>query len=198
MKLSMISTNTHQGSFIPVTLESLARERGFLESDRSIPCSASRLPDLDNPHNPGYNNGQCVVSILGRDINTASFAMYTFSISVLLQAIVVITFSGAADHGQYRKTLLLTFAIIGAISTMLFLPVTGKWFLFAALWAIIGNVCCASTFVLLNSFLPLLVRYHPSRRSRGSQAQSEVSLQFDFTSFVEYQGRTTWRRSWDR
>lgn len=34
-------------------------------------------------------------------IDTASFALYVFSLSVLLQALVVISMSGAADHGTY-------------------------------------------------------------------------------------------------
>ena len=43
---------------------------------------------------------QCVVDVLGVEINTASFAMYTFSISVLVQALLIISMSGAADHGR--------------------------------------------------------------------------------------------------
>jgi len=37
-------------------------------------------------------------------IDTASFALYVFSISVLLQALVVISMSGAADHGTETLT----------------------------------------------------------------------------------------------
>lgn len=121
-----------------------------------------------------------MVSILGLDVNTASFAMYTFSISVFLQAIVVITFSGAADHGQYRKTLLLSFAFVGAITTMLFLPLTSKVYMLAALCAIVANVCCASSFVLLNSFLPVVVRWHPKVRYQAlasREGRLEVSEQ---------------------
>jgi MFS transporter, UMF1 family len=104
----------------------------------------------------------CVVYILGAEINTASFAMYTFSISVLVQALIIISMSGAADHGRSRKTLLLGFAVTGAVSTMLFLPVVPKVYLLGALFAIIANTCFGASFVLLNSFLPLLVRHHPS------------------------------------
>ena len=41
--------------------------------------------------------------------------------------------------GSYRKRLLLTFALLGSISTMLFITVTSPLFLFGALWAILGN-----------------------------------------------------------
>lgn len=58
------------GSFIPVTLEQLARENGVLLSDPTIPCTGT-------PRGVGApeNSGQCVVYILGARINTASFAM---------------------------------------------------------------------------------------------------------------------------
>jgi MFS transporter, UMF1 family len=103
-----------------------------------------------------------VVHILGLEINTASFAMYTFSISVLVQALLIISMSGAADHGRSRKTFLLAFAVTGALSTMLFLPVVPEVYLLGAVLAIIANTCFGASFVLLNSFLPLLVRHHPS------------------------------------
>ena len=106
------------------------------------------------------DKGQCVIHLGGAEINTASFAMYTFSVSVLLQAILIISMSGAADHGRYRKKLLLAFALVGSIATMLFLPVVPKVYLVAALLAIISNTCFGASFVLLNSFLPLLVRHH--------------------------------------
>jgi UMF1 family MFS transporter len=46
------------------------------------------------------NESQCVIQPFGKDISTASFAMYTFSIAVLVQAVVLISFSSVADHGK--------------------------------------------------------------------------------------------------
>jgi MFS transporter, UMF1 family len=69
--------------------------------------------------------------------------------------------SGAADHGTYRKALLLIFASVGAVATMLFLPVKPHAVILAAIFAIIANTCYGASSVLLNSFLPLLVRNHP-------------------------------------
>lgn len=163
------------GSFIPITLEQLARERGFLLSDRTASCSAdfeTTMPavfpsatmsyDAARALSPRPDNGQCIINIFGIDINTASFAMYTFSISVLVQALLIISMSGAADHGRYRKSLLLSFAFTGAVTTMLFLAVVPKVYALGALLAIISNTCFGASFVLLNSFLPVLVRQHPS------------------------------------
>lgn len=87
--------------------------------------------------------------------------------------------SGAADHGRYRKTLLLSFAFTGAVATMLFLPVTSSVYLLASLWAIIGNVCFGASFVLLNSFLPILVRYSPEIQLPGRTTDADMPLAYD-------------------
>jgi len=142
------------GSFIPILLESLARENGVLLSDRKTPCGSSSDRN-------GGDGGQCIVYVLGMEINTASFAMYTFSISVLVQALLVVSISCAADHGNYRKKMLLAFAWIGSLSVMFYIFVSSNLYLFGALLAIISNTSFGASFVLLNSFLPLLVRHHP-------------------------------------
>ncbi|KAI7238714.1 MFS general substrate transporter [Hortaea werneckii] len=181
------------GAFIPITLEDLARASptAVRADDHSKACNSHQhgidLYDLrDGITQLGTSKAsskQCVFNLLGAEVNTASFAMYTFSISVLLQALVVVTMSGAADHGRYRKALLVTFALTGSIATMLFLPVTPGIYWLGSLWAMVGNVCIGASFVLLNSFLPLLVRHHPAvqltsdsgeaRTSRESGAQEE-------------------------
>ncbi|KAI3400280.1 hypothetical protein diail_3661 [Diaporthe ilicicola] len=140
------------GSFIPILLESLARENGVLLKSGQ-PCGPSNEKSGDD--------AQCVVHVLGLEINTASFAMYTFSVSVLLQALLVVSISSFADHGQYRKKLLLAFAWTGSFCVMLYIFVSRDIYIFGALLAIISNVSFGASFVLLNSFLPLLVRYHP-------------------------------------
>lgn len=141
------------GSFIPILLESLARENGVLLKNGQ-PCGPSN-------EKSGKESHQCVVHVLGLEINTASFAMYTFSVSVLVQALLVVSISSFADHGQYRKKLLLAFAWTGSFSVMLYIFVTKATYIFGAFLAIISNVSFGASFVLLNSFLPLLVRYHP-------------------------------------
>ena len=100
--------------------------------------------------------------------------MYTFSLSVLAQALLVVSISCAADHGNYRKRLLLFFAYCGAVATMLFLPIVPKVYLLAAVLAIIANTCFGASFVLLNSFLPLLVRHHPRTQFQTPEATPEL------------------------
>ena len=153
-------------SFIPILLESLARENGVLLSDRTTPCKASNAHSLSavSLSGPIYTRkdpSQCIVYVLGIEVNTASFAMYSFSVSVLLQALLVVSISCAADHGNYRKKLLLGFAWSGSLAVMLYLAVSADTFLFGAFLAIVSNTSFGASFVLLNSFLPLLVRHHP-------------------------------------
>ena len=122
--------------------------------DKVIPCGSSTDKESKDA-------GQCVVDVWGWEINTASFAMYTFSASVLLQALLVVSISCAADHGNYRKKLLLSFAGLGSACVMAYIFVSKELYLFGALLAIISNTSFGASFVLLNSFLPLLVRHHP-------------------------------------
>lgn len=97
------------GSFIPVFLEQLARERGFLRSDPSVPCSAAAAAPPSQQHAPVRDDGaagesnQCIVRVFGSEINTASFSLYTSSIAVFVQALLFVTLSAIADHGMYPK-----------------------------------------------------------------------------------------------
>lgn len=113
------------------------------------------------------------------EINTASFAMYTFSVSVLIQALLVVSISCAADHGNYRKKLLLSFAWIGSFAVMCYIFISKETYLLGALLTIISNTSFGASFVLLNSFLPLLVRYHPEviEANTASTNESETNLE---------------------
>ena len=73
------------GSFIPIILEQLVRERGVLLSDRTRPCQSG----FERPTPSHDNTNQCIFQFFGVEMNTASFAMYTFSFSVLIQALLV-------------------------------------------------------------------------------------------------------------
>ncbi|OTA38607.1 hypothetical protein BTJ68_01267 [Hortaea werneckii EXF-2000] len=175
------------GAFIPITLEDLARASltAVRADDHSKACNSHPhgidLYDLRDARTvfgtSKASSKQCVFNLFGAEVNTASFAMYTFSISVLLQALVVVTMSGAADHGRYRKALLVTFALTGSIATMLFLPVTPAVYWLGSLWAMVGNVCIGASFVLLNSFLPLLVRRHPAVQLTGDRGEVRTSYE---------------------
>lgn len=105
---------------------------------------------------------------------------------MLIQALLIISMSGAADRSIYRKTFLLSFAFTGSVATMLFLAVVPNIYVFGALLAIISNTCFGASFVLLNSYLPLLVRRHPSVQAVDQKCsehpQSSESQSGDDTS----------------
>ncbi|KAL5426475.1 hypothetical protein PMIN04_001959 [Paraphaeosphaeria minitans] len=166
------------GLFLPVLLEQLPRERGVLFSDRSKPCVdppgsgdagkfRARADDADR-------KAQCIVRFLGSDVTTTSLAMYTTSTAVLFQAITLICFSSFADHGPYRKKLLMIFAYTGAIVCSLFVFITSNVFFLAPFLVIISVTCLGSSFSLLNAFLPLLVSNHSSQGASGSSDDPPV------------------------
>ncbi|VVT57052.1 uncharacterized protein SAPINGB_P005510 [Magnusiomyces paraingens] len=179
------------GTYVPILLEQFARDNAVRADDHNVPCGMP-LPNGDPnsppPPTPGHgglpppgNIGdpsraqQCVVPIFGHSyyIDTASFALYTFSFSVLIQTLVVISMSGAADRGKFRKKLLVWFAIVGGISTCGFLAVTQSHYLLASILAIISNSCFGAVSVCGNSFLPVLVRNHPEVLATAEDIKSQ-------------------------
>jgi MFS transporter, UMF1 family len=68
--------------------------------------------------------------------------------------------------GGNRKKLLLAFGFIGATSSMLFILVFPGIYLVGVFLTIASVASLGSSFVLLNSFLPLLVANHPSIRGK--------------------------------
>ncbi|KAL4885186.1 autophagy-related protein 22-like protein [Aspergillus karnatakaensis] len=155
------------GSFLPLTLEQLARERGYLLSSHRPCVGPDAPPTAGNGTAPA--NEACVVPLMGMEINTASFAMYTFSLAVLVQALTLVSFSALADYENNRKTLLLAFGFVGSATSMLFMLIAPPVYVLGALLVVIGVTCLGSSFVLLNSFLPILVANDPSIQSHSSK-----------------------------
>lgn len=163
----------------------MTRDQGVLLSDKKTPCTADWPTTLTSKLASAFGADvtaerpaaapQCIIYVMGFEINTASFAMYTFSLSVLVQSILIISMSAAADHGIYRKTFLLAFAVIGALSMILFIFLLPRFYLLAAVLAIVANTGFGASFVLLNSFLPVLVRNDPSVQAARYAAVGEHS-----------------------
>lgn len=175
------------GAFLPVTLEQLARENGVLYSDHTTPCvapAASAARMLARATEGARDPDQCLIHLFGTDVTTASFAMYTFSVAVLCQALTLVSVSAFADYGGNRKRLLLGFGTIGAIMSMSFMFVVPAIYLVGAFLVVIGVTCLGSSFVVLNSFLPLLAANHPSVNG----ASKEDRLGSD--EFLPAQGNT--------
>ncbi|KAE9364014.1 MFS general substrate transporter [Stipitochalara longipes BDJ] len=171
------------GSFVPVTLEQLAREGGVLWSDKTTPCvaktagkGAAALAVRLLTRAASTDNNQCVVHVLGAELTTSSFAMYTFSIAVFTQALALVSFSSIADHATYRKKLLVAFGFTGAISSMMFIFIVPQIFVLGSVLTIIGVTCLGSSFVILNSYIPLLVANHPQTHGEDDDLNGTSSV----------------------
>ncbi|KAF3009906.1 Autophagy protein 22 [Curvularia kusanoi] len=177
------------GAFLPVVLEQLARENGVLFGDRTTPCvdrsgSLSARAAGNGTTGEGMKE-QCMVKVLGKEVSTSSFSLYTFSAAVLVQAIVLVLFSSFADHGPYRKKMLMICAYTGSVVSMLFIFISPSIYYLAPILVIAGVTSLGFSFVLLNAFLPLLVANHPSESDLKSfnSSSSTSSLDQELESF---------------
>lgn len=158
------------GTYVPILLEQIARDNGVRLSDKTSPCRGSKH-DPNSPYPPQQPPDEsalsrpdsCVLPIAnGRwYIDTSSYALYTFSVSVLIQTICVISMSGMADRGAHRKQLLIGFAVFGALSTMSYLFLRSDSYYMASFLAILCNSAYGCVSVCGNSFLSLLVQSTP-------------------------------------
>lgn len=170
------------GTYIPILLEQFARNQGVRLEDHATPCGFP-LPGegTGNGTLPGPPPGeigdpahaqQCVVRLVGTHyIDTASFALYTFSFSVLVQTLVVISMSGAADRGKFRKKLLVWFAVLGSLACMAFVLLSSRQYMVAALLAVVSNSCFGAVSVCGNSYLPVLVTNHRDTQAAATRDQ---------------------------
>lgn len=80
--------------------------------------------------------------------------------------------------GTYRKRLLLTFAFTGAAATTAFIFVWPQIYLMGSVLVVVAVVCLGCTFVLLNSFLPLLAARHPHAKVLAEEALDQRNKTF--------------------
>ncbi|GAA5983244.1 hypothetical protein JCM10908_000209 [Rhodotorula pacifica] len=149
------------GLFLPVVLETYARQNGVLAiDDRSTPCP----PSGAGGGGDGIDGPRCVVRLGGAWIDTASFSLMVYSASVAVQALTVISMGGLADDSHARHRLLVSFAVTGSTLCMLFLLLSSSSVLWpiSALLALFANVTYGASNVCLNAYLPELGRKAPA------------------------------------
>ncbi|TFK98024.1 autophagy-related protein 22-like protein [Pterulicium gracile] len=142
--------------FLPICLEQFARDNGFVAPKRTEPCSTLEVTSDEG-------SARCQVKIGWIWVDSASFSLYTYSASVALQALTVISMGNVADHPSRRKPLLLTFAFLGSLAATLFLllPSTSALWILAAPLAMLANVGFGASIVAMNAYLPELAREDP-------------------------------------
>ncbi|KAM3161399.1 Autophagy-related protein [Lachancea thermotolerans] len=136
-------------TYVPLLLEQFARINGVLVKDHSVKC--------------GSSDEKCVLGLLNNSvfIDTSSFALYTFSASVLFQAVLVISISGLVDMWnsvKFRKNVLIAFGVCGALSTIAISQLASSQYYSLALLSILANCCYGVVNVVGNSLLPGFVR----------------------------------------
>mgnify|MGYP001233584274 CR=1 FL=1 len=142
--VSVVST------YMPILLESYARSNAVLLTDHFIPC-------------PKNGNEKCVLGLFDDRIyiDTSSYALYTFSTSVLFQIVTVISISGLVDVFdvtiRFKKIVLILFGIIGSLSTIAISFSKSADFYLLAVLSIITNCCYGVINVVGNSLLPVIV-----------------------------------------
>ncbi|EJD38369.1 hypothetical protein AURDEDRAFT_72243 [Auricularia subglabra TFB-10046 SS5] len=156
--------------FLPIMLEQYARDNGFLTPEHTVPCMNN------NATQPAVGEEtRCAVRIGWAWIDTASFSLYTFSASVAIQALTVISVGAIADQRAQipRKPLLLAFAAIGSISTTAFLLLSSssRIWLACSLLAILANVSFGTSIVAMNAYLPDLAKGSPKVRAAWDEVQ---------------------------
>ncbi|KZT30210.1 MFS general substrate transporter [Neolentinus lepideus HHB14362 ss-1] len=159
--------------FLPICLEQFARDNGYILPDRTERCTTTRSNNAD------AETGQsCAVKLGWAWIDTASFSLYVYSISVLLQALTVISIGSIANHTCRRKTLLLAFAFSGSIAGTLFLilPSTSPIWWASALLSIIANVGFGASIVAMNAYLPTLAKGEPEVVESFAKMQEHFSF----------------------
>ena len=114
------------------------------------------------------------ITLAGIQIEPASIFPFSASLSVLLQVIMLPLLGTIADYTNLKKKMLLAFAYVGAIATMLLffmradMPVLGTngSILAGSLLFIIANLCFGAAIVAYNGFLPDIAS--PDQRDKVS------------------------------
>lgn len=94
------------------------------------------------------------VSVLGLQINGAAFFPFCVSTSVILQVLFLPILGSIADYSHLKKQMMLLFAYVGAISTMLLFFVQGHLIVLGGVLFIIANLAFGAAIVFYNAFLP--------------------------------------------
>ncbi len=131
---------------VPLLIERLSTQNVC----ESVQCNSDGDP-IDGSEK--YLNG------LGITPNT--FAFFIIGISVFLQAVSFISFCSYADYENHRKKMFKYTALLGSITTMLFLFCTNDslWWLVGVL-TIFVNIFFGLSIVFYNAYLPLMVHSH--------------------------------------
>ncbi|KAF9931848.1 Autophagy protein 22 [Linnemannia zychae] len=150
---------------VPVLIQDMASKYGVEVSDHSIPCDTAV---------PGF---KCVTKILGYYVDPGAFSLYISSIGSILSFFCSLSISAVADHGPYRKKLLIAFSAIGCLACLLFFTVQSpKDYWIASVLSPIGWICFNICSVFAYSFLPVYGRVHPTVLAAEASGENKAVI----------------------
>jgi UMF1 family MFS transporter len=156
---------------VPIILEELAWNAGS-----SNPLLESYPPCADrNGVNAHASKSDCFVYFGGRWVTPVNFAMWTQTISVLLQMFVFLALGALGDRGYLRKKLLLGFAAACTIFSIMILVIyKPQMYIGACVLAILANLSFGTTMLFHKAYLPILADAHPTVRAVKTQMEQRL------------------------
>ncbi|OAQ33693.1 hypothetical protein K457DRAFT_122162 [Linnemannia elongata AG-77] len=128
----------------------MASKYGVEASNHAIPCNTT-APVI-----------RCVTPFLGTYIDPGAISLYVSSLSSILSFFTSLSISAVADHGSYKKSLLIVFSVLGCFFTMgFFIIQKPRLFWVGAILSPLAWTCYNVCGVFSHSFLPIYGHAHP-------------------------------------
>ena len=135
---------------------------------RGLPSSIAACRTLD-----GGNEASMMVY----GLDATAFAALFGSISVGAQVVVFMLCGSLADYGSSKRRAFMATSLCGALLTISFILVTPSSIWLAPILLVLSNVLFGFSSVLLNSFLPSIVRGLPNVQQLAAKAALAYSPQ---------------------
>ncbi|KAF9322302.1 Autophagy protein 22 [Podila horticola] len=150
---------------VPLLIQDAASRNGVEASNHALPCDTT------------VHNFKCVTPVFGHYLDPGTISLYISSISSVLSFFCSLSISAIADHGSYRKSLLIIFSVLGSINALcFFLLQSPKLFWVAAILSPLGwtffNICGVFT----HSYLPIYGRVHPDVLAAEARGESQKTV----------------------
>ena len=113
-------------------------------------------------------NADGFLNVLGFSIRFDSFFTYCVSLSVALQVFILPVLGAIADYSHLRKRMLVLFAVLGSVATLLMFFIVPGLHLFGGLLLVLANLSFGASIVFYNAYLPDIAT--PDQRDRVSSA----------------------------
>ncbi|KAG0264841.1 Autophagy protein 22 [Mortierella polycephala] len=152
---------------VPLLVQDIAAKNGVEASNHSIPCDTT-IPDY-----------KCVMRVFGENnyLDPGTISLYVSSFSAVISFIVSLSIAAIADHGAYRKILLVAFSILGCLTSLgFFIIQKPSLFWVTVILSPLGWACYNVSSVFSNAFLPIYVRVHPKVLESSEKASAKRTL----------------------